>query len=129
MISDNEKKGTILLVDDSVLSLSITKNMLKDEYEVFTVQSGKGALKILLEKKLIPDLIILDIAMPNMNGWQLFNLIKAMHSLQEKPIAFLTALDTQEDIRQAREIGAADYITKPCEKPELLKRAKAMIGR
>ena len=122
------KNVKILLVDDNEASLSFTELMLKDEYEVIPVLSGKDALE-LLNNGLVPDLILLDIAMPEMDGWKVFFLMKAIRFLQDTPIAFFTSLNQPDNIKHAQEIGAVDYILKPCNKTNLLGRVKDIIRR
>ena len=126
-MADINKLKKILAVDDEEISLSLVKNFLKDEYEVITAKSGIEALEH-LDNKLVPDLILLDILMPVMDGWETFNRIRGISSLHDTPIAFLTSVNKPEDIKYAREIGAADYIVKPYNKANQLERIKDMIG-
>ena len=125
MESPTEKKK-ILLVDDDELILSHAKLILENEYEIITAKSGKDALKLLIDG-LLPNLILLDILMPNMDGWETFNRLKTIGALQKVPIAFATSLSDEKDEKQAYEIGAADFIKKPYVKEELLERVKAII--
>jgi len=117
----------ILLIDDDEIHLAITENMLKDEYEIITANSGKKALGYLI-KGLAPSLILLDIMMPGMDGWETYHNIKGISLLNNAPIAFFTSAQEDSDVKNAREVGAADYIIKPLVKEELLKRIKAIIG-
>ena len=102
----------ILVVDDSDVHLLITINILKDKYEVITAKSGQEALK-LLTKGLIPSLILLDVLMPEMDGWETYNKIKGISLLRDVPVAFLTSLDGEKEKQYASRLGAADLITKP----------------
>jgi len=106
-------KKKILLIDDDEIHLSIAEMFLKDEYEIYKATSGEGALKYLYRNEFIPDLIMLDVIMPNMDGWEVFNRIKAISLLRNVPIVFLTSADGEKEKKRAREIGAVDYITKP----------------
>ena len=119
-------KKKILLVDDDEIILSHAKLILESEYEVITVKSGKEALKLLLQG-LVPNLILLDIVMPNMDGWEIFNRLKNILVLQKVPIAFVTSLREEKDEMQAYELGAADFIKKPYIREDLLNRVKAII--
>ena len=122
--SEGMKK--ILIVDDSEVHLVIAENILNTKYEVSTALSGKEALN-LLAKGLVPNLILLDILMPEMDGWEVYNKIKGISLLQNVPIAFLTSLDGVREKLYASRIGAADMITKPYEGKELLSRVEKML--
>ncbi|MCL2277385.1 MAG: response regulator [Treponema sp.] len=126
-MESNDMK-TILVVDDSDVHLMIANNILKDKYETITAKSGKEALA-LLSKGLIPNLILLDILMPEMDGWETYNLIKGISLLRDVPIAFLTSLSGIREKLYASNIGATDMITKPYEGAELLKRVENMIKK
>ena len=120
------KLKKILAVDDEEISLSLVETLLKDEYEVITAKSGLEALEHLYNG-LVPDLILLDILMPVIDGWETFNRIKAISFLHDTPIVFLTLKNEPEDIKYAQEIGAADYIVKPYDRSNLLERIKSLI--
>jgi len=116
----------ILIVDDSEVHLVIADNILKTKFETITAISGKEALN-LLAKGLVPSLILLDILMPEMDGWEVYNKIKGISLLQNVPIAFLTSLDGVREKLYASRIGAADMITKPYEGKELIARVEKML--
>jgi len=118
----------ILLVDDSELYLEVAKNILKDKYETITAKSGKEALGY-LAKGVIPNLILLDILMPEMDGWDVFKLIKGISLLRDVPIAFLTALDDEAVKDHASGLGASDFITKPFKEEILLGRIDSIIEK
>jgi len=122
------EKKKLLLVDDDDIQLSIAEYMLMSEYEVVTAKSGEEALE-LLSKGSAPNLILLDILMPAMDGWETYNRIRDMHFFQNTPILFLTALDEAREAKYAQEIGAVDYITKPFGKKDLLERVNAVVKR
>ncbi|MCL2266692.1 MAG: response regulator [Treponema sp.] len=124
-----EKNGEmkkVLIVDDSEVHLVIAENILKTKFETITAISGKEALN-LLAKGLVPNLILLDILMPEMDGWEVYNKIKGISLLQNVPIAFLTSLDGVREKLYASRIGAADMITKPYEGKELIARVEKML--
>ena len=123
---NGSEKRKLLLVDDDEIHLAITGNMLKGDYDIITVKSGKEALGHLL-KGVVPDLILLDIIMPNMDGWETYNRIRGISLLRDVPIAFLTTLDGKNEAQQAQEMGAADFIPKSCKKDEFLKRIDSII--
>jgi len=118
----------IMLVDDSEVSLVKTTNILENNFEVLTANSGYAAIGH-LSKGYIPDLILLDIMMPEMDGWEAFNIIKGICLLREVPIAFLTSLDSDTDKKQASGMGAADFISKPLDNNELISRIEAILER
>jgi DNA-binding response OmpR family regulator len=118
----------ILLVDDSEVHLIIAENILKTKYNVTTANSGKDALA-LLSKGFIPNLILLDVLMPDMDGWEVYNKIKGISLLRNVPVAFLTSLDGAKEKLYASRIGAADLITKPYGSDELLSRVESIIER
>jgi len=124
----SEEAQKILLVDDEVDILEfISYNLEKDGYKVYTAQNGVEAIKI-AEKK-IPDLIILDVMMPEMDGIAACEEIRKIPALQNTVIAFLTA--RSEDYSQIAgfEAGADDYITKPIRPKVLISRVKALLKR
>ena len=120
MAEGNNTHKTVLLVDDDEMHLSITKESLKNEYEVFMVESGEKALDLLSKNHIVPDLILLDILMPEMDGWAVFDKINDIAALKFTPIMFYTSVDDENAKEKAYEIGAFDYITKPC-KPSVLR--------
>ena len=123
---ENQRKK-ILLVDDDVLYLEITEAMLQEKYEVITAGSGKDAV-LLLVKGFTPDLILLDIMMPKMDGWETFKTIRGLTLLNDIPIAFLTSLTSTDDISQAQDIGAVDFIMKPFERNTLIDRIEKIFA-
>jgi DNA-binding response OmpR family regulator len=128
---DNEldEKKKILLVDDDGTQHVIVGNMLKDEYDIRGAKSGDEALRYLYSGDYTPNLVLLDILMPNMNGWEVFNRIKAISLLKNVPIAFFTSVNESSDEKKAFDIGADDYITKPYEKESLKNRIKVILEK
>ena len=121
-----DKMKKLLLVDDDKIHLSLAEIILKDKFEISTVKSGQEALTE-IAKGNIPDLILLDIIMPEMDGWETYLKLKDINILDKVPIVFLTSSDAEENKIYAKKIGAADYITKPCNRTELLNRIEALI--
>jgi len=118
MVKTNTEKK-ILAVDDADIILHILNVFLRDsEYKLTSAASGEIALNFL--QKHHPDLFILDIDMPEMNGFELAQRIRA--SGQTAPIIFLTSNSTEESIIKALQVGAADFIAKPICKAKLLER-------
>ncbi len=115
----------IFLVDDNVTNLTIGKNALIGKYNVFTIPSGEKLLKLL--EKIVPDLILLDVEMPGINGYEACKIIKSTEGLEQVPIIFLTAkTDTASEL-EGLSLGAIDYITKPFSPPLLLKRIEVHL--
>jgi DNA-binding response OmpR family regulator len=123
-----DKAKKIIVVDDDEIYLTMIETILKDKYEVITAKSGKDALGYFL-KGIIPNLILLDVLMPELDGWETFNRLKAISFLQDVPIVFLTAVIGSAEAEHARKIGAADYITKPFETDDLLNRIEKILDK
>ncbi|MCK5673040.1 MAG: response regulator, partial [Spirochaetales bacterium] len=102
---------SILAIDDVALNLDLLVDILDPFYNVSATISGKDAL-IMMEEN-IPDLILLDIMMPEMDGYEVCERIKKNKNWENIPIIFLTAKNETEDIVRAYELGAADYLSKP----------------
>jgi len=120
------EKRKLLLVDDDDIQLSIAEYMLMNNYEIVTARSGKEALDI-LGKGFVPSLILLDILMPHMDGWETYAKIKSLEFFHDVPIVFLTALNEAREEKYAQEIGIVDYITKPFARNDLLERIEAIF--
>jgi len=125
-ISTGQEKKTVLVVDDDEVHLGVTRRMLEENYEVITAKSGKEALD-LLYRGLDPSLVLLDILMPDMDGWEIFENIKSISNLHHVPIAFFTSSDDPKDKIRTQQMGAADFIYKPAKKEELLQRIENLI--
>jgi methyl-accepting chemotaxis protein len=121
----NEKKK-ILVVDDEAPILIMVEGILGDDYDVVTASSGKDALD-LFYKGLIPNLVLLDLVMPGMDGWDAYTRIRNISGMRSTPIAFFTSSTDPEDIQMAKEVGAADYIKKPCNQDELLRKVSVLV--
>ena len=127
MVKSSVKKR-ILLVDDNEVQLKVTESMLAEEYLLDSAKSGKEAMAYLLTGN-APNLILLDIVMPDLDGWEVFNRLKAISCLKDVPIAFITSVDNSSDADRASIIGAADFIMKPVKKRELLERVKTILEK
>lgn len=116
-VSARHWNGRILVVDDEYLNLRIVESHLSDTYHLTTALSGAEALEKLSHEK--PDLIILDLMMPVMTGYQVCQIIRKRYDPDELPIVILTAKNRVEDLVKGLSLGANDYITKPFSKEEL----------
>jgi len=113
-------RQTIILVEDNLTNLSAGKNILRTFYSVIPVTSAAELFDTLEE--VIPDLILLDIEMPEMDGYEAIKKLKSDEHYADIPVIFLTALDDSANEIEGFDLGAADYITKPFSAPMLLKR-------
>ncbi len=118
-------KNIILAVDDQPNNLKVIAGVLGDEYQLSIANNGHNALKIL--DKLVPDLILLDIMMPGMDGFEVCHEIKLRPQLKDIPIIFLTAKTEISDIVKAFEAGAVDYIFKPFNPLEVKARVNSQL--
>ncbi len=117
------KKEFRLLVDDNEINrLLVTKHLAADPYEILAVSSGFEALQALSPFK--PDLVLLDILMPDMDGYEVCRLMKSDPNYSSIPVIFLTALANREDAMNAFRMGGVDYIVKPYEPIELRYRVR-----
>ena len=114
------KRNKIIMVDDARANLTIGRNLLKTFYEVYPVQSAEGLFEVL--ESIVPDLILLDIEMPETNGYEAMRKLKSDRRYADIPVIFLTSKDDDESEMEGFDLGAADYITKPFSGPLLLKR-------
>ncbi len=105
------KQAKILVVDDERYNINVLNDLLKHEYKVMVAKSGEQALKAAQAGQ--PDLILLDIIMPDMDGYEVCRRLKSMPELRHIPIIFITAMTHAEDETRGLEMGAADYIAKP----------------
>ena len=119
------QQSTILVVDDTANTLELIATILGTEHKVLTAGDGETAMKIALQEE--PDLILLDIRMPGMDGYQLCKLLKADPVTREIPVIFVTAMDEEREEAKGLELGAIDYITKPLSPPILRARARNHI--
>jgi len=126
-IQNTEKQFLILIVDDVEENVQLLGNILQEHnYDVSFASNGKNALDILESET--PDLIMLDIMMPGMDGFEICSKIKENPKNKDIPIIFLTAKTQQEDIIKGFDMGAVDYVTKPFELSELLARVDNHIS-
>ena len=116
-------KYKILIIDDEEMILSMMEKCLGEQFSVYTAENAKKALELL---NVIPDIILLDINMPEMDGLELCQLIRGHISC---PIIFLTARVTERDVIKGLSVGGDDYITKPFRMDELLARISAHLRR
>jgi len=122
------KKPTILIVDDVATNLNFLKGLLINDYDIKAANNGQLALKI-ARMGAGPDLILLDIMMPGMDGFQVCEELKRDPKTMDIPIIFLTARNEQEDVLEGFKVGGADFISKPFNREEMLHRVEVHIQR
>lgn len=105
------RRFRILVVDDESINIQLLSSTLKDTYDVVTANSGYEAISRLKEEK--PDLILLDVMMPDLSGFDVCSIIKSDASFDDIPVVFLTAMTSSEGESRGLELGAIDYLTKP----------------
>jgi diguanylate cyclase (GGDEF)-like protein len=106
-----ENKNTLLIVDDESANLMVLEHILGSEYLIITAKNGIEAIAKAKEFK--PDLILLDIIMPEMDGYQTLSILKSTEEIQKIPVVFITGLNSDEDEEKGLSLDAVDYITKP----------------
>jgi putative two-component system response regulator len=121
------ERATVLVVDDTPDNLVLMSGLLKDEYRVKVANSGERALKIAISEG-APDLILLDIMMPEMDGYEVCKRLKAYPQTRRIPVIFLTAMAEVEDETKGLSLGAVDYITKPISPPIVLARVRTHLA-
>jgi len=118
-------KSTILIVDDIDTNIDILLELLGEKYDVLVAVDGKTALDIANKEKI--DLILLDIMMPEMDGYEVCERLKSSEETHNIPVLFITAKTDEDSIEKAYDIGGSDYITKPFKPRELLARIKTQL--
>jgi len=119
-------KQTVLVVDDATENIDVLNGILSDLYSVKVAINGMMALKI--AQKMKPDLILLDIMMPGMDGYEVCTKLKSNIETEKIPVIFVTAKDQTVDEAHGFEVGAVDYITKPVSPPVVLARVKTHLS-
>jgi PAS domain S-box-containing protein len=115
----------ILIVDDEKINVAVLTSYLSDNYDVITASTGEKALEIVKEEE--PDLILLDVVMPGMDGFDVCKIIKHDYKLDFIPIIMLTALTSRDDHQKGIEVGADDFLKKPADRFELDKKITALL--
>ncbi|MFQ6044331.1 MAG: response regulator, partial [Candidatus Poribacteria bacterium] len=121
-----EEKPLVFIVDDVAKNLQVLGTVLKEQsYRIAFATNGRQALENL--KNIQPDLILLDVMMPEMDGYQVCQRLKEDDRTKEIPVIFLTAKTETEDIVKGFDLGAVDYVTKPFNSVELLARVRTHL--
>ena len=120
------KQQKILVVDDEPINIDVLTGLLKQDYRLIVAKNGARALKAAQSGN--PDLVLLDIMMPDMDGYEVCRRLKADESTRDIPVIFITAMNQTDDEALGFELGAADYITKPVSPPILRARVKTQLA-
>ncbi len=110
-MENSTDKATILIVDDEPMSVRILSFLLENEYNIVVAQGGKEALEVV--SHITPDLILLDVLMPDLDGYGVFKALRISPVHKDTPVLFITVLGESECESQGLEMGASDYIIKP----------------
>ena len=118
----------ILVVDDSLTSLMWQRMILgQEQYSVLTANDGQEGVATAMNEK--PDLILMDVVMPKMNGFEACRAIRANSEMSRVPVIMVTTKSAQTNVEEGYQSGCNDYITKPIDKMELLTKVKSYLGQ
>lgn len=127
-MTDRNGAPTILVADDEEdLRELVTYRLTRSGYHVIGAGDGQEAFELAAEQT--PDLMVLDVMMPKLDGYELTRRVRAEASLQSIPVILLTARSQESDIDRGFEVGADDYLKKPFNPDELVARVRAVLGR
>ena len=115
----------ILVVDDHPVNIAIVEELLRDEYIVESVESGEDAIEAAQRSK--PDLVLLDVMLPEMDGYETCRRLRALPQLDQMPIIMLSAKAMEDDRQRGFEAGAIDYFTKPFDMDDLSARISGLL--
>lgn len=118
-----DPRASILLVDDDPVVRSLLSWALRPEYDVQVAACGNEVL-VRMQSGNLPDMILLDIGLPDLDGYQVLKQLKDYPATREIPVIFLTSRDQEEEVRRGLDLGAVDYVTKPPSAPILLARVR-----
>ncbi|WP_235203172.1 diguanylate cyclase [Vibrio fluvialis] len=120
-----EPKFTVLVVDDQATNIQLIYQLLKNEYDVLMATTGQQAIAVCREHK--PDLILMDVLMPDINGWETCKILKLDPDIATIPVIFVTALTDQDDENACWDAGAVDFLQKPINANTLKHRVRAHL--
>lgn len=125
-VSDAAEKPTILVVDDTPENLMLISDLLRKNFNVKVANNGQRAL-VLATTGVVPHLVLLDVMMPGMDGYEVCRQLKSDPVTRIIPVVFLTAMGAAEDERKAIEAGAEGYLTKPVSASKLMSIIKTLL--
>lgn len=122
----NSDKKSVLIVDDNPINVELLNNILSAfDFEVYTALNGHDALEIAYEVH--PDALLLDVTMPEMNGYEVCQALKANDTTRTIPVLFVSALTDPSDIEHSYEVGGSDYIIKPFQPLDVIERINKQL--
>lgn len=121
----DERPRILIIDDDAIARETLTEHLLRDNYAPFFASGGAEAFELL--EQVNPDLILLDVMMPGVNGYEVCRNLKSQRRWQHVPVILITALDTQRDLLEGLAAGADEFLTKPVSRAELRTRVRSMI--
>jgi CheY-like chemotaxis protein len=122
-----EQRKKILIVDDEQLTRAVLQhNVILAGYDVIVASNGREAMQKIQE--VTPDLIVVDLVMPDMNGFEMLRRIRSNEQTTKTPVIVVSALQSQTDIEEAKASGADIYLTKPIKPEEFIKQVKQYLG-
>lgn len=124
---DHREAWTVLVVDDNEQNLELLLAYLEDMEDVVAVEARNGVEAMDMVARQRPDLILLDIMMPKMSGFEVCKQLKSNPETRDIPVVMVTALSETADIERATECGTDDYLTKPIERAALVNLVRAML--
>ena len=116
----------ILVVEDNELNMDLLVQLLEDEYEVLTAMDGAGGIELAERER--PDLILMDLSLPVIDGWEATRRLKANDDLKHIPVIALTAHAMMGDEKKARACGCDDYLAKPLDEDLLFEKLDRLLG-
>ncbi|MDM8550287.1 response regulator [Desulfobacterales bacterium HSG2] len=131
-MSENVKKQSVLIVDDAPANIRVLVEILTGTYDISVATNGPEAIGIATSKTDLsehPDLILLDIMMPEMDGYEVCRILKQSPDAKDIPVVFVTANTDDDTLHEAFEAGGTDYVRKPVNKIELLARIKSALSQ
>lgn len=123
---NSEKKNSVLIVDDESINIMALAHILGAGYIVYAAKNGQSAIKA--AENYQPDLILLDILMPDMDGYETISALKSAEKTKNIPVIFITGLNTAESMEKGLGLGAADYIGKPFSASDVKMRVQNQIS-
>lgn len=121
----SEEKNSILIVEDSEVNIAILKDILKHDYEIYCAMDGVKAIE--MTREITPDLILLDIVLPKIDGYEVLKILKEDPVTCDIPIIFVTALSDVDSERKGLMLGADDYIQKPFDPVNVKLRVRILM--
>ena len=122
-----DHQATVLVVDDTESNIDIAVEALGEQYEISVALDGESALEIVEEE--VPDLIFLDIMMPDMDGYEVCKRLRAAEKTRSIPVVFLSAITGEEEKQKGFDLGAVDYLTKPIEPKALQDTVSRILSK